>query len=433
MDLLLEPIPATVAASSFWRSPSAWLRQRNLSRSFWIFFAAAFFFDAGFSVYFFLFNLYLLDFHFNERAIGLIGGAMTLGSVVGTLPAGMFAHKYGIGPLLVLCFLLAPFLNALRVLLMWQTAQIGLAFLSGLAMSSWGVCFLPAVARSTTEKNRPSAFSLIFSVSIGTSALGGVVCGYLPQWLKRIGLPMQAFEVKRLILLGSCGVAILGLIFVLRLPLPRQLDQSTTSQTGSFHRGWLSRLRVHPFLLTFLPAMALWSGVIAAFSPFANVYLSRDLHIPMSRIGLIFSTTQVVQLCLGLLTPFVFRKLGLVKGIIATQIATALALASLSIAVDARVAVALYLGFSAAQWMSSPGLYNLLMNRTPDSGRSNAAAMTLFCNALAASAATAGAGILFTRFGYPRVLQAIAALALVVAAMFWILIGSRNDEVQVQT
>jgi sugar phosphate permease len=78
----------------------------------------------------------------------------------------------------------------------------------------------------------------------------------------------------------------------------------------------------------------------------------------------------------------------------------------------------LYLTFSAAQWMCSPGLYNLLMNETPDSERSPAAAMALFCNALAGSAATAVAGILFTRFGYPPVLLAIPALAVVIALLF---------------
>jgi len=44
-------------------------------------------------VYFFLFNLYLLDLHFNERTIGLVGGALTFGSVIGTLrPAGLHAR-----------------------------------------------------------------------------------------------------------------------------------------------------------------------------------------------------------------------------------------------------------------------------------------------------------------------------------------------------
>jgi sugar phosphate permease len=79
--------------------------------------------------------------------------------------------------------------------------------------------------------------------------------------------------------------------------------------------------------------------------------------------------------------------------------------------------------------MSSPGLYNLLMNETPDRERSTAAAMTLFCNALAGSAATAGAGILFTRFGYPRVLLGIAVVAAVVAVLFGILIPRRRNDV----
>ncbi len=136
------------------------------------------------------------------------------------------------------------------------------------------------------------------------------------------------------------------------------------------------------------------------------------------KIGLIFSTVQVVQFFLGIVTPMIFRALGLVNGIVATQIATAVALACMAGAADGRLAVALYLCFSAAQWMSAPGLYNLLMNETPDTERSTAAAMTMFCNALAGSAATAGAGILFTRFGYPPVLMGIAALALGVAILF---------------
>ena len=86
VEQVLESGPASRRESgvSAWKSPAGWLLEKQLSRSFWVFFAVAFFFDFGFSVYFFLFNLYLLDFHFNERIIGFVGGALTLGSVVGT-------------------------------------------------------------------------------------------------------------------------------------------------------------------------------------------------------------------------------------------------------------------------------------------------------------------------------------------------------------
>jgi hypothetical protein len=82
--------------------------------------------------------------------------------------------------------------------------------------------------------------------------------------------------------------------------------------------------------------------------------------------------------------------------------------------------------------MSSPGLYNLLMSETPDEERSTAAAMTLFCNALLQSCATAGAGILFVQFGYPRVLVGIATLALTVALLSKLLVGSDGRRGQVQ-
>jgi predicted MFS family arabinose efflux permease len=136
-------------------------------------------------------------------------------------------------------------------------------------------------------------------------------------------------------------------------------------------------------------------------------------------------------LCAGLLTPLALRKLGLMNGIVATQIVTAVALASMTGARDERLSVILYLSFSAAQWMSSPGLYNLLMNETPDKGRSSAAAMTLFCNALAGSAATAGAGILFARFGYQHVLLGISALALAVALLFRLLVAPKQTSMPI--
>jgi MFS family permease len=430
VEQLLETGPAEANGSSrisIWKNPASWLLEKKLSRGFWVFFAVAFFFDFGFSVYVFLFNLYLLDFHFNERTIGLVGGAATLGSVIGTLPAGWIARRTGLRPLLAICLIAAPLLGVARTLAMWQSAQIGLAFLAGLSMCLWGVCFLPALARLTTEQNRASAFSLIFSVGIGTTALGGVVCGYLPQWLKMAGFAMQAAKVKRLILMVSCGIAAAGLIPLLRLRLPLPESEPQT-QGKTAKRPW----KMNPFLLRFLPTMALWAAVLSAFTPFGNVYLAKDLHIPMRQIGLIFSAAQVIQLCMTLLTPLVFRRMGLVNGIVATQVATAAAIAGLAGAHDRRLAVALFLSFSAMQWMSAPGLYNLLMSKVPDEERSSASAMTLFCNALMGSAATAGAGILFVQFGYPHVLLGIAFLALAAAILFRALIPPASSHAEVE-
>ena len=424
MEQLAHAEPANAGSAggaSIWGKPGAWLLETKLSREFWVFFAVAFFFDFGFSIYFFLFNLFLLDFHFNERTMGLVGGGLTFGSMIGTLPAGWLARRTGLRPMLMFCMIAAPLLGVVRTTMMWEPAQIGLGFLAGLAMCIWGVCFLPAVARLTTEENRASAFSIIFSMNIGAGALGGLVCGYLPQWLKMAGYAMQASDVKRLILLIACGIASIALIPLLRLRLPLEESQPQASNKTE-KQTW----KMNPFLRRFVPSMALWTVALTSFTPFASVYLARNLNISLSHIGLIFTATGVIQFCLGLLTPLLFRTLGLVRGIVATQVATAAAMACLAGTHDRGLALALYLSFSATQWMSSPGLYNLLMSRVPGEERSSASAMTMFCNALVGAGATAGAGILFVRFGYPHVLVVIAGLAAVAAVLFWMVVGQTD-------
>ena len=409
--------------TSFFKNPASWLQQKELGHGFWRFFAVAFFFNAGFSVYLFLFNLYLLDFHFNERDIGLLGGAMTLGSLTGTLPAGWLARKIGLRPVLFFSLIVPPQLFALRATWMWEPAQLVMAFLAGALMSTWGVCFIPAVARLTTEKNRPSAFSLLFSVGIGTGALGALVCGYLPKWFLMAGFNLQAAGVKRLILIVSCCVVLLGIFPMMKLHLPAPSEAKEPAVIEPVGRQLFQRLKAHSFLLRFLPVMALWATIEAAFTPFSNVYLSRQLHTPLAHIGLIFSAGQILQLCMALLAPVVFRFLGLINGIVTIQVAIALALGAMAVAGGGKFAIGFYLTFCAIQWMSFPGLNSLLTNETQDKDLSMASAVMMFCNALAGAATTATAGALYTRFGYPPVLAGIACIAAVIAILFRALLG----------
>jgi hypothetical protein len=72
-----------------------WL-ERAPAGQFWLYFCAAIFFNFGFSIFFFLFNIYLLGFGLNERGLGLIGSCMAAGSLLGTLPAGILAERLGL-------------------------------------------------------------------------------------------------------------------------------------------------------------------------------------------------------------------------------------------------------------------------------------------------------------------------------------------------
>jgi MFS family permease len=384
----------------------SWISEKELSREFWIFFAGALCFDFGFAIFFFLFNLFLLDVGFGVRQLGLITGAMTIGGVVGTIPVGLLARRVRLHRLLLAGFILAPVVSALRAYIVWERAQIGLALITGMCFCLWTVCFSPAAARLTTERNRTFAFSLLFSAGIGMGVLGGMVGGFLPGWLQAIRPSMQTLDAKRIVLLLCCLIVAFGIWPVSRLRL--QVEQEKQRQPWTFD----------PFLFRFLPAVALWSFVIGSFSPLATAYLSRHIHIPLAHIGLIFSASQLAQVVAVLIAPAIFRRFGLVTGIMYTQVATAIALGTLARAHAVPLVVVLYLGFTAFQWMSGPGIYSLLMNRVAERERNSASAANIFVTSLCQAIASAVSGAAIVAFGYPAVLSAIAAMALLAAFLF---------------
>ncbi len=154
---------------------------------FWLFFTASLFFSFGFSIFFFLFNLYLLGFHFTERSLGLIGGFMAFGSILGTIPAGICAERFGIRRTLVSGLLCTVVFSVLRICFLAQPAQFGLAtphrhdpmFLGGLSLSRR--------RQPDSRAGAPIRFQshVLLRASV-VAALGALVAGQLPGWLRHL-------------------------------------------------------------------------------------------------------------------------------------------------------------------------------------------------------------------------------------------------------
>ncbi len=387
-----------------------WEPARELGGEFWTFFVAALCFDLGFSMYLFLYSLFLLDIGFNERQLGLVAGAMTIGGMIGTLPVGALAQRFGPRRVLLAGFMLTPAVCALRPFFPGEHAQIALALLTGLVMCHWAVCFSPATAALTTEKSRTFAFSLLFSTGIGTGGLGGLMGGWLPGWIERMHAATGPADAKRMVLLLCCAIYALGVWPVLRL----KLRAAKTQQGGPW--------TFHPFLYRYLPAIALWSLAAGAFVPFAQAFLARQAHLSLAHIGAAFSAAQMAQVAAILLAPIVFRRFGLVAGIAYTQAAAAFALAGLACARHVPLAVTMYVAFMALHWMGGPGIYSLLMGRVPETARSTASAANSFTTSLCQAIAAAAAGAAYVAFGYPAVLAVVAAIALLASLLFWTLL-----------
>lgn len=392
-------------------------RVAQFSHDFWNFYAAAFLFDFGIGLFFFLFNLFLTDLHFNEKSIGQITGALTLGNVLGTIPAMLLVRRFGLRTLLLVCFIGTPIACALRTFFLWPEAQLALALLTGAVMCAWPICFSPTIAKLTDESNRVRGFSMMFATGIGLGTVAGLVGGYLPEILQKTQHQVSIVGGIRSVLLLACVAVLLG-----ALPLLRLHVESTPSTAQR-------RIRIfHPYLLYFLPPFLVWNIVTGSFPPFAAVYLQQNLHIPLRNVGLIFSGSQLAQFAAVLAAPFLFRRLGLIPGIAIAQVATGLLLFSLGGTHATSLAVVAYLGYTSVQWMSGPGIYSLLMNNVPDEERSTASALQNMSGAICQAATAAVTGTLIVKLGYSSVLFDIGWIALGASGLFFALLRQGTRE-----
>jgi MFS family permease len=386
-----------------------WLRTAPRGQ-FWFYFAGATLFGFGLSVYYFLFNIYMLGFGLTERTLGLIGSLTAVGSICGTIPAGILAGRIGLRWTLAGGLLLSLIFLALRTYTVWLPAQLVLAVLLGVTICSLGVCLSPLIAGLTTEEQRPFAFSLMFAWGVCTNGFGGFAASRLPGMLSALPLltPLSSTSAKAYTLLIGCGVAALAIIPLSRIRL-ESLAASPTPRL-SFPSS--------PFLLRFLAAMAVWNLVTGSFAPFANVYFVHHLGLSLERVGVIFSFSQVVCFFALLGAPLLLRYAGLASGIMLTQVATAASLAALACIHTAASAAWVYWMYIAFQSMNEPGIYSLLMERSPEQERNSASALTFFVSAAAQAIASLAVGAAIVRFGYSAVLGVIAVLAAVAAALF---------------
>jgi MFS family permease len=385
--------------------------QTRLGTEFWRFYSAFFLFNFGLFIFFLLYNLYLLQLGLREDFLGLIAGTMTGGSIAGSLLTAVAIRRFGLRNTLAGCFVSVACISALRASVTPAAALIGLAFASGLVTAAWAVSLSPAVAQLTNEKDRPIAFSFIFSTGIFIGVLGGLAGGRLPGLLVSLHLAAPGLESYRGALLTGCALVLLAVWPLSRVNIPA----APASEQKFYHPP--------PVVSRFLIAIAAWNLGVGMFNPFLNVFFSR-MRMPVEQIGSLFSVAHVAQAGAVLLAPVVLRKFGLTRGVSGMQFSTAAALLMLSVAAGPLSAGLAFAAYTMSQYMTEPGLFTFLMDTVPISERSNASALNFLVTFAAQAIVAAIAGRMLARFGYPPVLIVAAIICALAALLFRVLLAN---------
>lgn len=397
---------ARVLPPTLWRGVSWRLGARGPGPGFWSFLFTAALYNLGVFIFVLLYNLYLLELGYREDFLGLVTGASTAGNLIGALPAAWMAGRLGLKRALILAFVGTGAVSALRSVVSGQGPILGAALAGGLLASIWAVLFAPAVSSLSSERKRPLGFSLFIASGIGMGVVGGLVGGRLPGWFQA-GLGFaDPVRAKQMALLTGSAIMVLACWPALRLRLATAPPREPRDYRWS------------PFLVRFLTALAVWSFAVGALNPFYTAYFSRQLHAADAQVGLLFSASQLVQVGAVLLAPLILRRLGVIGGIVSLQLAAAGTLAMLAPGPPLLIAGALFSAFLSFQCMCEPGTYSLLMGGVRPVERNGAAALNFVVLFAAQALAGVAAGAAIARLGYPWVLGASSALALVAAFLF---------------
>jgi len=404
------------AVPTAWLGGRYWWSKKKLNSDYWTFYSAGLLYDFGMFIFYLLYNLYLIDRGFTAGFLGAVVSAGALGGVAGTVFSGVLCDRLGLRRSMLICFPLVAAVCTMRSIIGLPSVLIGLAFFGSLVATLWAVGLCPAVAQMTNDDNRAFGFSVILSSGIAVGIVGGFAGGHLPGWISLVHATSQMKSEQAALLIGCV------LIVLASWPMSRVRIEPIPRRARTLYPR-------NPFLLRFLPAVAVWSLVTGGFSPFFNAYFLQKLHMPLERIGTMFSLSQVSQVLAVLVAPWLFRRIGLVKGVMFTQIAAGISLACLAVAPSGSWTAPLYTAFSAFEWMNEPGIFTLLMSRVGADERTGASALMFLVISLSQAGAAALAGAGFTRFGYPVVMFATAGAALLAAALFWQLLGTSDRSV----
>ncbi len=176
-------------------------------------------------------NLYAYSLGYRPDFIGVFSAMPAIGAMVGALPVGLLADRWGRKPVLVISAILTPlFLMALGLV---TSAPLLLIFslLQGLVSTAYWVTNLPLLTESTTERQRVGVLALNSFLLLGVGALGNLLGGAIPEF---VGHALQLSADSTIPLRwGVITAAIFTLIFGLPLWFLHEPAHTTEKKSES--------------------------------------------------------------------------------------------------------------------------------------------------------------------------------------------------------
>jgi len=379
----------------------------------------------GQSIFALLFNLYLRELGLSDAGIGQILSKTSLGAAVAALPIAFLFRRLTTRTILVGAGALTAVAYTLQGTLVAPELLLFAAFLSGMVVTTFRLSIAPVIMREVAPAVRPYLFSAAFTVLFLASIVGSILGGLMPHFFQ--GMTPSATLALRWSLYSACGLTLLAAIPFHRMsagggapePAPSPWDQLRELAEVD----WVLQLKLA------LPAtlIGLGAGLII---PFLNLYFRDRFGLTPAAIGILFAAMQGFMVVGNLFGPAVSKRLGLVRGVVATQLASVPFMLALALSSSFPVVVASFFLRGGLMNMNQPLTTHFAMEMVPEREHAITNSLLTLSWYVAWSISADIGGALIQRRGYTEPLLLAAGLY-VAASVLYALFFHRVPELRV--
>lgn len=369
----------------------------------------------GQSIFSLLFNLYLRELGVSDAGIGQILSKISLGAAVAALPVAFLFRRVSSRAILVTAGALTAFTYLLLGSLVAPELLLLAAFVSGMVVTTFRLSIAPVVMREVPPPLRPYLFSAAFTVLFLAAIAGSALGGAMPHLFSAIR------ETPRLTLRWSlwaaCAITLLASIPFYRMggwtqAAEEERTPSLWEQVRELTEvDWVLQLKLA------LPAtlIGLGAGLII---PFLNLYFRDRFGLTAGAIGILYAIMQASMVLGNLFGPAVSRRLGLVRGVVLTQLLSVPFMVLLALSSSFPVVVAAFLFRAGLMNMNQPLTTHFAMEVVPEREHAITNSLLSLTWFVAWSVSADIGGALIERRGYTEPLL-LAALLYVVASILY--------------
>jgi predicted MFS family arabinose efflux permease len=387
---------------------------RGAGRNPRLYLGGMFLFGMGQSIFALLFNLYLRDLGISDATIGQILSKVALGAAVAALPAAFLFRRMPARTLLVAGGALAAVGYVLQASLVQPELLLLVAFLTGMVITVFRLSIAPVVMKEGASERRPFLFSASFGVFFLSAILGSAVGGALPHLVHVI-----APESGQALRFSLFAAAVITLASALPFLAMRPGESGAGGPSALEQIKDLLEIDWGLHLKLILPSamIGLGAGLII---PFLNLYFKDRFGLTEGEIGALFSVMQGFMVAGNLYGPAVSRRLGLVLGVVVTQLLSVPFMIVLAVSHMFPLVALCFFMRGGLMNMNQPLVSHFAMEVVPERDHAVTNSLLSLSWFLAWTVSADIGGALIERKGYEEPLLIAAALYVGASVLYWI-------------